>query len=87
MFVFHKNLIFECYLFFWPSANFLEAGAGERSRRVNMKVSIFSPDGKNFCQLMTPNFPKPAVFAHFHPRLLGGIVSFCSATMVCSPIF
>ena len=31
--------------------------------RVSMKVSIFSPDGKNFCQFMTPNVPKPRFLA------------------------
>ena len=32
-----------------------------------MKVSIFSPDGKNFCQFMTPNVPKPMFLAQIHP--------------------
>ena len=45
----------------------------ERFRRVSMKVSIFSPDGKNFCQFMTPNVPKPRCLAQFHPGLLGGV--------------
>ena len=39
--------------------------------RVSMKVSIFSPDGKNFCQFMTPNVPKPMFLAQFHPGLVG----------------
>ena len=36
------------------------------SDRVSMSAGIFSPDGKNFCQLMTPNTPKPMFLAHFH---------------------
>ena len=32
---------------------------------------IFSPDGQDFCQFMTPNFPKPMFLAHFHPGLVG----------------
>ena len=37
--------------------------------RVSMKVSIFSPDGKNFCQFMTPNVPKPRFLTQFHPGM------------------
>ena len=36
-----------------------------------MKVLIFSPDGKNFCQFATPNLPKTRFWVHFHPGLLG----------------
>ena len=36
-----------------------------------MSAWIFSPDGKDFCQFMTPNFPKPMFLAHFHPGLVG----------------
>ena len=32
-----------------------------------MEAGIFSPDGNNFCQLVTPNDPKPMFLAHFHP--------------------
>ena len=31
-----------------------------------MSASIFSPDGKNFCQFMTPHSPKPRFWAKFH---------------------
>ena len=36
-----------------------------------MSFFIFSPDGKDFCQFMTPNFPKPMFLTHFHLRLVG----------------
>ena len=36
-----------------------------------MSFFMFSPDGKDFCQFMTPNFPKPMFLAHFHPGLVG----------------
>ena len=36
-----------------------------------MMFFMFSPDGKNFCQFMTPNFPKPMFLPHFHPGLVG----------------
>ena len=42
--------------------------------RVSMKVSIFSPDGKNFCQFMTPHFPKPRFLAQFHLGLVGALI-------------
>ena len=48
----------------------------ERSHRVSMKFSSFSPDGKNFCQFMTPNVPKPMFLAHFHPGLVGTLAFF-----------
>ena len=31
-----------------------------------MSASIFSPDGKNFCQFMTPHSPKPRFWTKFH---------------------
>ena len=43
----------------------------ERSHRVSMKCSSFSPDGKNFCQFMTPNFPKPMFLTQISPGLAG----------------
>ena len=39
-----------------------------------MSAWIFSPDGKDFCQFMTPNFPKTYVFDPNQPGAGGGIV-------------
>ena len=36
-----------------------------------MSASVFSPDGKNFWEFMSLNFPKPMFWAHFHPELVG----------------
>ena len=36
-----------------------------------MLFLIFSPDGKNFCQFMAPDFPKPMFLAHIHLGLVG----------------
>ena len=38
-----------------------------------MFVLIFSLDGKNFCQFMTPIVFKPRFWAQFHPGLLGAL--------------
>ena len=43
-----------------------------------MKVFIFSPDGKNFCQFMTPNVPKPMFLAQIHPGLVGALAFYFS---------
>ena len=47
-----------------------------------MTASIFIPDGKNFCQFMTPHFPKPSFFAQFH---LGMVVIFFLPKMAPGP--
>ena len=43
----------------------------ERSHRVSISFSSFSLDGKDFCQFMTPNFPKPMFLAEISPGLVG----------------
>ena len=35
-----------------------------------MPFFIFSPDGKDFCQFMTPNFPKPMFLTQINPGLV-----------------
>ena len=35
-----------------------------------MIVFIFSPDGQDYCQFMTPNFPKPIFLNHLHIGLV-----------------
>ena len=45
----------------------------EKSHRVGIDAFIFSPDGKNFCEFMTPNVPKPRFLAQFHPGLVGAL--------------
>ena len=45
-----------------------------------MSVSIFSPDGKTFCQFMTPNVLKPRFLAQFHPGLLGALAFYFPKT-------
>ena len=36
-----------------------------------MSFFIFRPDGKDFCQFMTPNFPKPMFLTQISPGLVG----------------
>ena len=48
-----------------------------------MSASIFSPDGKNFWEFMTPNFPKPMFLAHFHLEMVG--IFFFYAIMAPGP--
>ena len=43
-----------------------------------MLFLIFSPDGKNFCQFMAPDFPKPMFLAQIHPGLLGALAFYFS---------
>ena len=43
-----------------------------------MLFLIFSPDGKNFCQFMTPNVPKPMFFTQIHPGLVGALAFYFS---------
>ena len=43
-----------------------------------MLFLIFSPDGKNFCQFMTPNVPKPMFFAQINPGLVGALALYFS---------
>ena len=45
----------------------------ERSHRVSMNALSFSPDGKDFCQFMTPNLVQPHVFGPFPPGAGGDI--------------
>ena len=39
-----------------------------------MNAFIFSLDGKNFCQFMTPNPPQPYVFGPFPPGAGGAFI-------------
>ena len=46
--------------------------------RVSMVFFIFSPNGKNFCQSMAPDFPKPMFLAQIQPGLLGALAFYFS---------
>ena len=45
-----------------------------------MLFLIFSPDGKNFCQFMAPDFPKPMFLAQIQPGLVGALAFYISQT-------
>ena len=51
-----------------------------------MSASIFSPDGKNFCKFMTPNFPKPMFWGRIHPGLVGTLTFCFSQKMTSRPL-
>ena len=47
-----------------------------------MLFFIFSPNGKNFCQFMAPDFPKPMFLAQTHLGLVGAL-AFYSPNNAC----
>ena len=51
-----------------------------------MSASIFSPDGKNFCKFMTPNFPKPMFLGQIHLGLVGTLLLCFFQEMTSGPL-
>ena len=47
-----------------------------------MSAWIFSPDGKNFCQFMAPDFPKPMFFAQIHLGLVEALALYFPKTYI-----
>ena len=45
-----------------------------------MLFLIFSPDGKNFCQFMASDSPKPMFLSQIQPGLVGALAFYISQT-------
>ena len=50
-----------------------------------MLFFIFSPNGKNFCQFMAPDFPKPMFLAQIHLGLVGALAFYFSQNLHPGP--